>query len=161
MEEKKKIKITDVTIGLQKAEKYCAYQERCQQELRNKLYEWGLYSSDVEKIISQLISDNFLNEERFAKAFAGGKFRIKKWGKIKIENELKKKKISAYSIKKALQILDDNDSRKNLKKLLEKKYPDLSKEKSKTDKYKAARYFIGKGYESEMVWKMLNMDSEN
>ena len=160
MEEKKKIKITDVNIGLQKAEKYCAYQERCQKEVRNKLYEWGLYSSDVEKIISQLIADNFLNEERFAKAFAGGKFRIKKWGKIKIKNELQKKNISVYSIKKALQQLDDNDSKKNLKKMLDKKYPDFAKNKSKTEKYKAARYFLGKGYESEMVWKMLNIESE-
>ena len=75
-----------------KALDYCAYQERCHQEVRDKLYYWGLHSEDVEALISQLISEGFLNEERFAKAYAGGKFRIKNWGRNKIKKELKHRK---------------------------------------------------------------------
>ena len=91
--EPKKKKLTPQQAVI-KAQMSCAYQERCQQEMRDKLYEWGLYSNDVENIIANLISDGYLNEERFAKAFAGGKFRIKKWGRIRIKLELKKRKIS-------------------------------------------------------------------
>ena len=75
-EERKKRKTLTPLQALVKAQATCAYQERCQQEMRDKLYEWGLHSEAVENMIAQLISDNFLNEERFAKAFAGGKFRI-------------------------------------------------------------------------------------
>src|SRR5687767_2477337 len=99
----KQIKITDAKIGLAKAQKYCAYQERCQQEVRSKLYGWGLWKEAVEGIIAELINENFINEERFAIAFAGGKFRIKKWGKTKIKLELKKRDISDYCIKQALK----------------------------------------------------------
>jgi regulatory protein len=101
-EEKKPKKKLTPNQALIKAQMSCAYQERCQQEIRDKLYEWGLHSNEVENIIADLISTNFLNEERFAKAFAGGKFRIKKWGKVKIKIELKKRKISDYCIRKGL-----------------------------------------------------------
>lgn len=115
-EHKKKIRITDEKLALRKAESYCAYQERCQQEVRDKLYEWGLWKNAVENIIAKLIQDNFLNEERFAKAYAGGKFRIKKWGKVKIKLELKKRKISDYCIRQAMKEIDGPDYEKELKK---------------------------------------------
>ena len=76
-----------------KALKYCAYQERSQQEVRDKLYSWGLHRNEVENIIVDLISEGYLKEERFAIAFSGGKFRMKKWGKIKIKLALKAKKV--------------------------------------------------------------------
>jgi regulatory protein len=71
-----------------KIQRYCAYQERSHKEVKNKLYEYGLYPGQVDELLSQLISEGFLNEERFAKAFAGGRFRMKKWGRLKIKNEL-------------------------------------------------------------------------
>ena len=89
-------------IAWLKIARWCAYQERSHQEVRDTLYEYGLYSKDVELLISRLIGDNFLNEERFAVAFAGGKFRQLGWGKIKIKYELQQKRVSTYCIKKAL-----------------------------------------------------------
>ena len=89
----KKPVVLDKKAALAKAEHYCAYQERSQYEIRNKLYEWGLWTTDVDEIISELILTNFLNEERFAKAYVSGKFNINKWGKIKIKQGLKLKKV--------------------------------------------------------------------
>ncbi len=137
------------------AQKYCAYQERCQQEMRNKLYEWGLYSNDVENIIANLITENFLNEERFAKLFAGGKFRIKKWGRIKIKIELKKRKISEYCIKSAMKEIDEQQYYETLKSIISKKLKELPKGKEYQKNYKTAQYAISRGYESDMVWEII------
>ncbi|KKX49207.1 regulatory protein RecX, partial [Sphingobacterium sp. IITKGP-BTPF85] len=105
-EEKTRKKIYTPKQALLKAASYCAYQERAQQEVRDKLYEWGLFQEDVEEIISQLISDNFLNEERFAIAYTLGKLRIKSWGKIKIKQSLKLKRVSDPLIKIAFSKID-------------------------------------------------------
>jgi regulatory protein len=102
-------KITDEKVALQKAGHYCAYQERSQQEVRNKLYEWGLWTSAVEIIISELIAGNFLNEERFAKAYTKGKFNQKGWGRIKIKQGLKFKQVPDVLIKKALTGIDKSE----------------------------------------------------
>src|ERR1017187_9401155 len=104
--QKKKLSPNEALI---KAQLFCAYQERCQQEMRDKLYSWGLYPDAVENIIAGLITGNYLNEERFAKSYAGGKFRIKKWGRIKIKIELKKRKISEYCIKRAMEEINNRD----------------------------------------------------
>ena len=141
-----------------KAQNFCAYQERCQQEMRDKLYEWGLYSNDVENIIANLISDNFLNEERFAKAFAGGKFRIKKWGRVQIKIELKRKKISDYCIKKGMQEIDDADYLKTLKDILAKKLKENPKGKQQVRNYKAAQYAMSRGFESDLIWEILKQE---
>src|ERR1700744_5801427 len=106
MDSQKPKKITDEKVALVKAEHYCAYQERSQQEVRNKLYEWGLWTNAVENIISQLIGGNFLNEDRFAKAYTKGKFNQKSWGKIKIKQGLKLKQVPDVLIKKALAAID-------------------------------------------------------
>ena len=147
---KKKLTPNQATI---KAQNSCAYQERCQQEMRDKLYEWGLHSNDVENIIANLISDNFLNEERFAKAFAGGKFRIKKWGRVKIKIELKKRKISDYCIKKGMQEIDEDDYIKTLKSILVKKLKENPKGKEQVRNYKIAQYAISRGFESDLIWE--------
>ncbi len=154
-EEKKPKKKLTPNQALAKAQLSCAYQERCQQEMRDKLYEWGLYSNDVENIIANLISDNYLNEERFAKAFAGGKFRIKKWGKVKIKIELKKRKLSDYCIKKGLQEIDDKEYTKTLKDIIAKKLKENSKGKQQIRNYKAAQYAMSRGYEGDLVWDMI------
>jgi regulatory protein len=152
-EERKKKKLTP-NQAIIKAQMSCAYQERCQQEMRDKLYEWGLFSNDIENIIANLISDGYLNEERFAKAFAGGKFRIKKWGRIRIKLELKKRKISDYCIRKAMQEIDEEDYLKTLSEILAKKLKE-QKGKEYIRQYKAAQYALSRGYENDLVWELL------
>src|SRR5688572_5536586 len=99
----------------QKIEAFCAYQERCDFEVRQKLFSWGLFQEDVDALISDLITHNFLNEQRFAEAYVSGKFRIKKWGRVKIRQQLKLRKISEYSIKKGMQVIDDEEYIKTAK----------------------------------------------
>lgn len=143
-------------MALAKARKYCAYQERSQQELRDKLYAWGLHKADVEKTIAQMVEEGFMNEERFAIAFAGGKFRMKNWGRIKIKLALKQKKVSDYCIRKALSQINNKDYRKTLEKLISsysKKVPEKNPLKKN---YKVAQHVIGKGFESELVWDFLS-----
>ena len=157
MEKQQFKKITSPEVLRRKAEHYCAYQERCQQEVRNKLYELGGYTKDIELIIAGLIEHNFLNEERFAIAYAGGKFRIKKWGKIKIINELKFRQISAYCIKKALQQIDEDDYRKTLVEVLSKKNKNFAKT-SPMQKMQLAKFAISKGFEPDLIWKLLRAE---
>jgi regulatory protein len=153
-----KRKIYTALQALAKIQDWCAYQERCQQEVRDKLYEYGLHSADVENIIGRLISDNFINEERFAKAYAGGKFRIKKWGKVKIKMGLKAKRVSDYCIKKGLEEITHTDYIKTLTKILESKSA-LLKEKNKIrKKYKLVQYAASRGYEHEYIMEILNED---
>ena len=154
-----KPKITDPKIGLQKAEKYCVYQERAQQEVRYKLYTLGLHQRDVENIISELISNNFLNEERFANAYALGKFRQKGWGKIKIKQALKLKRVPEGLIKKALQQIDLDDYLLKLKVILEKKAA-LSMEKDPYKRsYQLKQFAFGKGYEGDLVAEVLKANN--
>jgi len=138
-----------------KAESYCAYQERSQFEIRNKLYEWGLHQKDVEEIISELIEQNFLNEERFALAYSLGKFRIKGWGKIKIRQGLKLKRIPDKLIIKSLKAIDDDDYLSTLKKILEKKSKILSEKEPFKLRYLLTRFAASKGFELDMITDLL------
>lgn len=150
------LKITDPHLALMKLQSWCAYQERCQHDVRNKLYEIGMWQEAVENIIVKLIEDNFLNEERFAMAFARGKFNIKKWGRVKIKQELKQKRVSDYCLKKALQQIDETEYITTLKTLLEIKGK-LIKEKNPIKfKYKLISYALSKGYERDLIFDILN-----
>lgn len=140
--------------ALERARKYCVYQERAHSEVRSKLYEWGLWKKDVEEIIAQLITENFLNEERFAIALAGGKFRIKKWGKVKIRLELKRKQVSDYCISRALAEIDDADYRTTLKEIIRKKSSGKQK-LNPAERGAIARYAVSRGFEGNLVWEML------
>lgn len=145
----------DKKQGLAKAQKYCSYQERCHEEVRARLKLWGLSSNDMEDIMADLISENFLNEERFALQYALGKFRIKKWGRIRIENELQQKRVSAYSIRKALKAIDMDDYRKTLHKELQDKWDSVAESNLHIKKYKVSKFLIGRGFEPELVWGIL------
>lgn len=134
---------------------YCAYQERSHQEVRKKLYEYGLYSSEVEPLISWLITEDFLNEERFAKAFAGGKFRMKKWGRIKIVQALESHDLSKNCIKIGLKEIDDEDYTAALKELLIKKNSLLAEDDPFVKRDKLSKYGIQKGYEPDLVWQLI------
>ena len=137
--------------AFQKLKHYCAYQERCHKEVKEKLYSFGLYKRDVEELISRLIEENYLNEERFACQFAGGKFRMKQWGKVKIEHELKQKQISAYCIKKGLREIPDDDYHQTLQRIATKKFETLKEETTYIQRGKLTEYLLMKGYERELV----------
>jgi regulatory protein len=138
-----------------KAEHYCAYQERSQQEVRDKLYEWGLLPALVENIIVKLLEGNFLNEERFAKAYARGKFNQRGWGRIKIKQGLKFKKVPDGLIKKALLVIDGDDYLKMLQKILEKKAALLVEKDAFKRRYKLQQYAMSRGYEGDLVGDVL------
>ena len=138
-----------------KAESYCAYQERSQHEVRNKLYDWGLHERDVEEIISELIQENFLNEERFAMAYTLGKFRIKGWGKIKIQQGLKLKRVPDKMIIKALKAIDPDDYITKLKHLIDKKSATVKESDPYKLRFLLSRYAAQKGYEQDLIGDML------
>jgi regulatory protein len=126
---------------------YCAYQERCHSEVRNKLLELGARGLDLEDYIVHLISEDFLNEERFAQLYAGGKFRTLKWGKQKIIQGLKQKQVSDYCIKKGLKEIDNDDYAAAIAKLLTKKLEQLRPARmSMAVRQKLLSYMVQKGY---------------
>jgi len=142
--------------ALQKVRHFCAYQERCHSETKERLYQYGLNTGEVEEIIASLIEDNYLDEERFAQQFTGGKFRVKKWGKVKIRYELRQRQVSDYCIKKALQSIDEEDYRHVLKDLLVRKKellkirkPDPSKER------KLIQFFMQRGFEQPLIRELM------
>jgi regulatory protein len=142
--------------ALQKAKQYCAYQERCHSEVKEKLYSLGMNKKEVDELLSELISDNYLNEERFAIQFAGGKFRIKHWGRIKIKYSLKQKQVSEYCIKKGLSAIDERDYLKTLENLFQQKLKTLKAEKNIfTKKRKLQDHLIQKGFETNLVNKLI------
>ena len=144
--------------ALPKAKHYCGYQERCHTEVKDKLYEYGLNKSEAEQIISQLIEEDFLNEERFAIMYAGGHFRTKHWGRVKIKYELKKKQVSEYCIKKALAAIDQVAYSKTLYKLTEQKLKTLKGEKNIFIKKKKLQdHLLQKGYENDLIKEIINL----
>lgn len=140
----------------QKIKFWCDIQERAQQDVRDKLYQWGLHHDEVESMIADLITDNYLNEERFARAYVSGKFRIKKWGRNKIVNGLKFKKISNYCIRLALQEIDEEEYDQTIKYLVNKKSATIKISDAFLRKNKIAAYLIQRGFEPEMVWECIN-----
>jgi regulatory protein len=143
--------------ALQKARHFCAYQERCHKEVKEKLYSLGISKRDSEEIMAELVQDNYLNEERFAIQFAGGKFRIKNWGKVKIKYELKQKNISEYCIKKALSEIDEEDYLKTFQKLASDKKKSLKSEKNIfIKKRKLQDFLIAKGFEKDLIFERLS-----
>lgn len=137
--------------ALQKLRQYCSYQERSHYEVQQKLWDLGVRRAEHDEILSTLIEENYLNEERFAVQFAGGKFRIKDWGRKKIYYALKEKKVSEYSIKKAMKGIDEDDYRKTLNTLAEKKYASLRGEQYLVRRKKTMDYLLQKGFEPELV----------
>jgi|SRR6478736_566081 len=141
---------------LNKIFRYCAYQERSHREVKFKLLEYGLSSSKVDEIVSYLITEGFLNEERYAKAFAGGKFRIMKWGKLKIQKELESSGVSTRNIAKGLAEIGHSEYSKTLLGLVKKKSTQVDDDNIYKKKNKVARFMVGKGYEPELVWEIVN-----
>lgn len=142
--------------ALQKLKQYCAYQERSHYEVKQKLWDLGVRRAEHDEIASTLIEENYLNEERFAKAFAGGKFRMKDWGRKKIYYALKEKQVSEYNIKKGMKEIEDEDYQKKVQTLAEKKYELLKNEQYLVRKKKTMDYLLQKGFELDLITKVIN-----
>ncbi|AHF16278.1 regulatory protein RecX [Niabella soli] len=136
---------------LKKLQQYCAYSERCHSDVVNKLYELGVWKKEHDTIIAALIEENYLNEERFAKAFAGGHFRQKKWGRNKIIKALQQKQVSPYCIKTGMKEIDEIAYTAVLRELFEQKWNSLKGEKNRFIKMrKTSDFLIQKGFEPEL-----------
>lgn len=139
----------------QKIKYYCAFQERSHYEAKQKLYGFGLFRNDVEELLSKLIEENYMNEERFAIQFAGGKFRMKHWGRIKIANALKQKQVSSFNIKMGLREIAAEDYSATLNKLAATKWEQLTGEHYITRQAKLTQYLLSKGFEPPLVQQAL------
>jgi regulatory protein len=160
----KKVKNYTIQQAIPKIEHYCSYQERSHQEVKSKLFDFGLNTDEVNEVLVRLVKANFLNEERFAIAFVTGKFRQKKWGLKKIIFELKSKQVSEFCIKKALAFIEDDDYDNTLEQLAVKYFNKLkSSENIFVRQQKVIKYLMSKGYEYEkskiVVKKFLNEQS--
>lgn len=138
-----------------KIESYCAYQDRCHKEVVSKLKDMGMIPLAIDTIIAQLIDDRFLNEERFAKSFARGKFNIKKWGRNRIVRELKFRDISKYNITSALKEIDSEAYISTLDDLAKKRLQQITEPNIQKRRKKLADYLLYRGWESHLVYEKL------
>ncbi|MCU0382797.1 MAG: RecX family transcriptional regulator [Cyclobacteriaceae bacterium] len=143
------------TQAKQKLYRYCAYQERCHQEVKIKLEEFKVDPDTAEEIIGHLIKEGFLNEERFARSFASGKFRLKSWGKLKIVRELEQRNVSANCIKEGLKEITEFDYQETISALILKKANLAEEDNIFVMRDKIARYAIAKGFEPDLVWQQV------
>lgn len=154
--EEKTVKTYTVAEAKQKLENYCAYQERCHQEVRQKLRSMGMIPLAIDDIMVHLIKNNFLNEERFARSYARGKFRVKKWGRIRIERELKARGLSDYTIEAGLDEIDEDEYMDTFETLAEKKYATIKDTNPYKAKAKLANYLLYRGWETDLVYEKIN-----
>ena len=145
-------RVYDIKIAIERLKNYCALQDRCQWDVTQKMKEWGLLEMTQNHILEILIQEKYVDEERFTQSFCRGKFLIKKWGKVKITNKLKKKKISDICIKKGLEEIDLTEYDLLLENLLTKKNDTLRDKNHFTRKSKLARFLIQRGFEGNLVW---------
>ncbi|QXP72296.1 RecX family transcriptional regulator [Polaribacter sp. R2A056_3_33] len=138
-----------------KLENYCVYQDRCHKEVEQKMHEYKLIPEAREMILLSLMKDNFLNEERFAKSFARGKFKIKSWGKQRIVRELKFRDISAYNIKTALKEIDEKEYVQTIYRITENRNEVISESDIYKRKQKLIGFLMRKGFESELIYKVV------
>lgn len=150
----------DFAQALRKAADYCAVSEHCESEIRLKLYTWGLDPSISDKVIERLTDQGFIDDLRYACSFAEGKFHLLQWGKLKISNELRLKRLNSEIISQAIGKIDDSEYSDCLKKLIGKKMHEL-KSDTLENRNKAARFAMGKGFEPGLVFSMIKNSSED
>jgi len=154
----------DKEQALKKLKKYCAYQERCHLEIRTKLISIEVYGDMLEEIIVELINEGFLDEERFARSYARGKFRMKKWGRNRIIQELSRRNISDYCIKKGMEEIEEDEYEKVLKAIIIDKLSKSTDKDSLIAKDLAIKYASKKGFEPVEIFKIireLELNSNN
>jgi len=142
-------------------ERYCVYQDRCHNEIEQKLYEMRMIPEACEVIILHLMEHEFLNEERFSKSFARGKFRIKQWGKQRIIRELKQKNISKYNIETALKEIDADEYFTTLQQLTQKKWETIPEKDIYKKRKKVIDFLMRKGFESNLIYEEVNQVMTN
>ena len=153
---KKEKKYFTVDEIKRKLEHYCAYQDRCHKEVEQKMWEFNLIPEAKELILLSLMKDDFLNEERFSKSYARGKFRIKNWGKQRIVRELRFRDISAYNIKTALKEIDETEYLKTLYSITENRNEVISEPNVYKRKKKLIDFLMRKGFENDLIFKTVN-----
>lgn len=153
MQPKKTYTLQEAT---KKLEHYCAYQERCHQEVRQKLEGMYMIPESIDVIIVHLLKHNFLNEERFAKTFVSGKFRIKRWGRRRLTLELKKKDISKVNINQALNTIENGEYIEIFNSLAEKKVNSIKETNIYKKRKKLIDYLLYRGWESHLVYEKAN-----
>ena len=151
-------KVYTVKEATERIQSFCAIQDRCQWEVEKKMKEWEISDEIIENILTDLILDKFVDEQRFSESFCRGKFRIKRWGKVKIKNELKIKKISKNCIDKGLLQIENKEYTKVLKYLYIKKRNSIKDTNQFIRKGKIAKHLQQKGFESNMIWELINKD---
>jgi regulatory protein len=142
--------------ALQKLRFYCRYQQRCQSEIKQKLFELGIDKKDHDAFMGELIKENCLNDERFAVAFVSGRFRLKQWGRKKIEKGLKEKRVSDEIAQRALEQINEKEYRVILNKLAKDRYASLKHEQYLVRKKKTMDYLMQKGYEVDLIADTIN-----
>lgn len=152
---KKGPKVYQLDEARVKIQRYCAYQERAHSEVEDKLRSFGLTQLSIDTLIVELLQENFLNEERFARAYTSGKFRIKGWGRKKIKLGLKEKKVTPKCIELGLSEISDEEYLQGLRKLLQQKRRRTTAKNEFELKGKVAKYAISRGFESDLVWDVL------
>jgi regulatory protein len=149
-------KIYDLKEAREKIRAFCVYRDRSHAEVSAKLFTYGLHSATVNELMGELVEEKYLDEERFARSFVRGKYSIKKWGRVKIEQALKPHKLSAYVLKQAFSEIDATQYRQNLSAILERKWQENKGLKAFSRRQKTAQYAFSRGYESELIWELLN-----
>ena len=145
-------RVYDISIAIERIKNYCALQDRCQWDVIQKLREWGLQQATKDHILEILITNKFIDEERFSTSFCRGKFRIKNWGKRKIVNELKRKQISSICINTGLKEIDEKEYDLVLEKLFYQKERSIKDKNQFIRKTKIANFLIQRGFENNLVW---------
>lgn len=150
-----------VSEALEKMRYYCAYQERCHKEVKDKLYSMQMIPEAVEQILGTLVAENYLNESRFSQQFAHGKFSIKHWGKLRISRELKARNISEYDIRKALLAIDEKSYIEKIRFISAKKWDKLKTKPLQVRKQKLYEYLAYRGWESHLIYAEIEALSTN
>ena len=145
-------RVYDINIAIERIKNYCALQDRCQWDVIQKLREWGLQQATKDHILEILITNKFIDEERFSTSFCRGKFRIKNWGKRKIVNELRQKQISSICINTGLKEIDEKEYDLVLEKLFYQKERSIKDKNQFIRKTKIANFLIQRGFENNLVW---------
>ncbi len=150
-----KLQTFTIQEATKKLESYCTYQERCHKEVVQKLRNMNMIQQAIDHIVTHLISENYLNEERFAQSFARGKFNIKKWGRIRIIRELKFRGISKYNLKSALNEIEDSVYLETLDEISKRKLATLSETNTQKRRKKLADYLLYRGWETHLVYSKI------
>ncbi len=145
--------VNSVKEAIHKIEHFCAYQERCHDEVVQKLRTMKMDSNEIDEILAHLIQENYLNESRFACSFARGKHRIKLWGKVRIVNELKLRNITTYNINLALKEISPEEYEMNFNVLAERNWHSIKESNGLKKRKKCCDFLLRKGYESTMVYE--------